>query len=249
MMKTHTNVGGFSIRTSLAKSIEKAWARLAKPGTWWTGEERLAIARETRNAMACSLCHARKNALSPNHAQGEHDSLGCLSNPAIEAIHRIRTDAGRLTEHWCVDLQAQGLKDAEYVEIIGIVATVSAIDTFDRAMGFQERLLPISVDGQPSRHRPVGAKPGMGWLETLTPEDLRPDDPDPFIRFGASNVNRALTLVPEEAIAFFDLDIELYFVDREFTKQRAMQLASRALTEEQIELVAARTASLNGCYY
>jgi hypothetical protein len=148
-----------------------------------------------------------------------------------------------------VDLQAQGLKDAEYVEIIGIVATVSAIDTFDRAMGFQQRMLPHLVDGQPSRRRPVGAKPGMGWLATLTPEDLRPDDPNPFIPFGASNVNRALTLVPEEAIAFFNLDIELYFVDREFTKQRAMQLASRALTEEQIELVAARTAALNGCYY
>ena len=248
-MKTRTNEADFPIRTDLVNAIEKAWARLAKPGSWWTGEERLAIARETRNAMACSLCHARKNALSPNHVQGEHESLEFLSDPAIEAIHRIRTDAGRLTEQWCLDLQTQGLKDSEYVEIIGIVATVSAVDTFDRAVGFQQRLLPRPVDGEPSRHRPVGAKPGMGWLETLTPEDLRPDDPDPFSRFGASNVNRALTLVPEEAIAFFDLDIELYFVDREFTKQRAMQLANRALSEEQIELVAARTAALNGCYY
>jgi hypothetical protein len=248
-MMTFTNEDEFPIRTGLANAIEKAWARLAEPGTWWTGEERLAIARETRNAMACSLCHARKNALSPNHVRGEHDSLECLSDPAIEAIHRIRTDAGRLTEHWCGDLQAQGLKDAEYVEIVGIVATVSAVDTFDRAMGFQQRMLPHPVDGQPNRQRPVGARPGMGWLATLTPEDLSPDGPDPFLRFGASNVNRALTLVPEEAIAFFDLDIELYFIDREFAKQRALQLAGRALTEEQIELVAARTAALNGCYY
>jgi hypothetical protein len=90
---TFTNEVEFPIRIGLANAIDKAWARLAEPGTWWTGEERLAIARETRNAMACSLCHARKNGLSPNHVQGEHDSLEGLRDPATEAIHHLAGQA------------------------------------------------------------------------------------------------------------------------------------------------------------
>ena len=236
------------IRAGLASAIERAWGRLAQPGTWWTGEERIAIAAETRKAMVCALCRNRKNALSPLHVQGDHDALGHLSDPAVDAIHRIRTDAGRLTERWFLGLLAQDLKDGEYVEIVSVVATVSAIDTFDRAMGLGQRNLPAPADGTQTRRRPGGAKPGMGWLDTLVPEDLSGDDPDPFCRFGSYNIQRALSLVPEEVIAFFELDVELYFYERDFP-QRAVQIEERALSEAQIELIAARTAALNGCYY
>ncbi len=78
---------GIPIRPGLAQAIERAWARLAEPGTWWTGDQRIAIARETRQAMTCALCAARKDALSPMHVEGHHDSLGVLSTAAIDAIH------------------------------------------------------------------------------------------------------------------------------------------------------------------
>ena len=41
------------IRESLAREVEVAWDRLARPGTWWTGAERLAIAAEARRAGDC----------------------------------------------------------------------------------------------------------------------------------------------------------------------------------------------------
>lgn len=236
------------IREGLARAIEKAWGRLAQPGTWWTGQERIAIAAETRQAMQCTLCHLRKDALSPRHVHGHHDGLGALNDPAADAVHRIRTDAGRLTEEWLRELQAQGLTDTEYVEIISIVATVSAIDTFDRAMGSPQRILLTPQSGAPARRRPEGAKPGLGWLETLAPGDLGQGDTDPFDRFGAYNIQRALSLVPEEVIAFFELDVELYFFEHGIA-QRAVQIEERALSEAQIELIAARAATLNGCYY
>lgn len=251
------------IRAGLAGAIEKAWARLGQAGTWWSGAERLAIAAETRQAMHCRLCRARKEALSPRHAQGDHDSLGVLSGAAIEAIHHIRTDAGRLTESWLQGLLARdlkdggqkdgglkdgGLKDGEYVEIISIVAAVAAVDTFDRAMGLPGRDLPSPAPGEPTRRRPAGVKPGLGWLETLAPEDLADDDPDPYSRFGAYNIQRALSLVPDEVIAFFELDVELYFYERSFPRRR-LQIKERALSEAQIELIAARAATINGCYY
>ena len=46
-------------RQSLLDAIEVAWHRLARPGTWWSGEERLALARETRLAHDCNLCRQR----------------------------------------------------------------------------------------------------------------------------------------------------------------------------------------------
>ena len=119
---TLDNEARIPIRAALAGAIEKAWARLAQPGTWWSGEDRIAIAAEARQAMNCALCRARKDALSPLHVDGAHDTLGRLSDAAIDAIHRIRTDAGRLTQKWLLGLQAQGLKDTHYVEIVSIVA-------------------------------------------------------------------------------------------------------------------------------
>jgi len=235
-------------RRGLAEAMERAWQRLARAGTWWSGAERLAIAAETRQADRCGLCRARKEALSPNHAEGRHDSLGVLDDVVVEAIHRIRTDAGRLSSGWLKGLMEQGLEDTRYVELVGVVSTLSALDAVDLAMGRPERALPEPVEGAPTRHRPVGAKMGLGWLPTLTPDDLTPEEPDLFATYGDGNIQKAMSLVPEEVMGFFDLDTELYFFEREFP-HRKVQEAGRAITPMQIEMIAARAASLNGCHY
>lgn len=235
-------------RRGLAEAMERAWLRLARPGTWWTGAERLAIAAETRRADACGLCRSRKEALSPGHVEGRHDDLGVLDDVVVEAIHRIRTDAGRLSSVWLKGLVEQGLEDARYVELVGVVSTLSALDAFDLAMGRRQRALPEPVAGEPTRHRPAGARMGLGWLPTLTPAGLTAEDPDCFSRFGAYNIQRAMSLVPDEVIGFFDLDCELYFYESDFP-QRAEQEACRAITPMQIEMIAARAAALNGCHY
>ncbi len=237
------------IRPALAKAIAMAWSRIGMPGTWWTGAERVAIAAEARHAMTCAVCHERKSALSPHHVTGEHATLNNLSPAAVDAIHRIRTDAGRLTETWVQGLLDQGLTDAEYVEIVGIVATVAAIDSFDRSMGTGQRVLPDIQSGEPSRHRPETAVKDLCWVPTLAPDALRAAYTKPKPGYGADNCHRALSLVPAEVEAFFDLDIELYLADREFAARRAEQVAGRAISEAQIEMIAARAASLNGCFY
>ena len=236
------------IRGELAAALDNAWVRLGQPGTWWTGTQRLAIAAESRKAMSCAVCQERKDALSPFHVAGDHDTLGDLSAAAVDAIHRIRTDAGRLTEKWVRGLLDQGLRDVEYVEIIGVVATVSAIDAFDRAMGYRQRNLPEAIAGVPTRYRPSTAIPGLGWLDTLLPADLRSEYDNPDAGYGADNIHRAISLVPSEVIAFFDLDVELYLCDREFPR-RAVQAKERAISEPQIEMIAARASSINGCFY
>lgn len=238
-----------SIRPELTDAIDRAWSGLGKPGTWWTGGERIAIAAETRNAMTCAVCHERKAALSPHHVTGQHATLGELSAAAVDAIHRIRTDAGRLTEAWLQGLLEQGLTEERYVEIVGVVATVAGIDTFDRAMGFAQRVFPEIHPGNPSRYRPANAVKDLCWVSTLAPDALVSEYTKPQPGYGADNCHRALSLVPAEVEAFFDLDVELYLVDRDYADWRAEQAAGRAISEPQIEMIAARAASINGCFY
>ena len=85
------------IREDLPHAYRKAWQIIAQPGNWWTAQQRVDIARESRAAKDCRLCQARKSALSPNAVQGEHDSVSDLPKPAIDAIHRVMTDASRLS--------------------------------------------------------------------------------------------------------------------------------------------------------
>ena len=150
----------FPVRDDLTAAYERAWAHLAQAGTWLDGERRLAIAAETRNATTCRLCRERAAALSPYAVDGVHDDLGVLPEPVVEAIHRIRTDSGRLTEGWFREVLDSGVAETDYVEIVAVISITTALDTLARGLGVPARTLPRPVEGEPTRHRPAGAKHG-----------------------------------------------------------------------------------------
>ena len=233
------------MRDSLGREIEVAWQRLAAPGTWWTGAERLAIAAEVRRAGECALCQRRKAALSPYTVDGVHDSDSDLPDVVIEAIHRLVTDAGRITEKWVLSL-APDLDETAYVEIIGVIAVLTGLDKLHQALGLPLRALPAPEAGAPNRQPPKGAKRNLAWVSTLAPEDVGPEDPNPYPIHGDKNIHRGLSLVPQEVINFFDLDVELYLKDHEI---RDFEHDFRAISHAQIEFIAGRTSALNGCYY
>ena len=238
------------VRQELAETQEQGWRRIAQPGTWLTAEERVAIAAETRHALTCPLCAARKSALAPMTVSGDHASLGRLASADIEAIHRIRTDSGRLGEAWFRRVSAEG--DARYIELVSVVVATVAIDTFHHAAGLPPRPLPAPAPGQPSRQRPTGATPGPGWTASLRPDDVTSAEPDlfrehpgPRERRGA-NIHLAFSLVPHSMIHWWDLFEPMYMsgpqmrdFDREF----------RAISHAQLEMLAARVAALNQCEY
>lgn len=234
------------IRAGLKVELERAWQRLASPGTWWSAEERLAIAVEVRKAQSCPLCRRRKDALSPYTVEGRHDPAGPLCASAIEVVHRLATDSGRLTRKWLDAMLGSGVTEEQYVEAIGVIALITALDTFDHSLGVGERPLPAPRPGTPSRHRPAGAKRDLAWVHTVAPEALTALDPDPYKNYGTKNIHRALSLVPQEVINFFELDVELYLKDQEI---RDFDREYRALSHMQIELLAGRVSALNGCYY
>src|SRR5262249_52478047 len=154
------------IRADLAAAHRRARDHLARPGTWWSGAERVALMAEARNAPQCKLCRVRKEALSPAVISGAHDSLGELSDIAVEVVHRIRTDPGRLTRGWFDDVIRAGLSPEQYVEIVSVVAHTVALDTFARGVGLAGLPLPRPSDGPvalpPARRE---ARPRLGAVD------------------------------------------------------------------------------------
>ena len=233
------------VREDIAAAHNRAWRRIARPGTWHSGEVRVRIAAETRNAKACRLCAARKEALSPYGVEGEHDCLGGLSDATVEAIHRIATDPGRLTRKWYESLLADGLTAEQYVETVGVVCTTISVDTFAGAMGMEPLPLPVPVAGEPIRVRPASAGQGAAWVPWILPDRAAEDEMDLFSPIHA-NIHRAMSLVPAEARGFFDLVETQYLPHRQM---RDFANEFRAITHSQIELLAGRISAINQCVY
>ncbi|NKB20959.1 MAG: hypothetical protein GKS01_10710 [Alphaproteobacteria bacterium] len=239
------------VREDITVAHRRAWAHIAAPCTWLDGKTRVAIAAETRNAASCALCAERKQALSPYAVDGMHDSLGVLPENSVEAIHRIATDPARLTETWVNSILDGGVPDTEYVEMVSVLAHTMCVDTFCDGIGIERHALPEPQPGEPSRQRPDGAVVDTAWLPTVPPEQASGD----LLKIypsgigdapNAPNVRRAMSLVPNEAISFFALN------DAQYLPPEAMwqvDVNPRCIEKAQIELVAGRVSSLNGCFY
>ncbi|MDW3219493.1 MAG: hypothetical protein R8F63_12855 [Acidimicrobiales bacterium] len=206
------DVAAEDVREAFERLMGREWERLSSPGTWWTAGERIAIAIDARLAMA-----------------GEAPS-GVLPPPLEEATARIAaapaTIRGTDVARWELD----GLDSFAYVETVGIVSRLIALDTAAFGLGIKARRLPEPQPGAPSRIRPADAALTTGWSPTV----------------GPASAPSSLTAVPDEAEAMFDCHGVLYATMEEMFE---MQLERDGLTRPQIELVAARTSTLNECFY
>lgn len=233
------------VRLDLSTAHQCAWQRLGEPGTWWTGAERVAIAGEVRAAWRCDLCRRRKGALSLNAVGGAHDGTSSLPATAVEAVHRITTDPGRLSKDWIKRLLAGGLGDGEYVELIGVVAMVVSIDSFCRGIGFPSHALPTPTPGKPSCYRPAQARDEGAWVPMISARDARGAEAGLFGEGPTGNVIRALSLVPDEVRQLRELSASHYLTEH----QMADLGAGRAISRAQMELVAGRVSALRECFY
>ena len=236
------------VRGDLPAAFRTAWDLIAAPGNWWTAEQRIAIAQETRNAEDCERCAQRNAALSPNGAEHRHPPSNLLPGMAIDAIHRIANDASRLSQSWLESLTEEDVSDGHYVELLGIVVAVISVDAFHKALGVAPEPLPIPQPGQPSGYRPPGAKPHGAWVATVAPADLSAAEADLY--GGASqtgNVLSAMSLVPGSVKLLSVLSAAQYLTASEVPNPSAN--GGRALNRAQIELLAGRVSSINECFY
>lgn len=233
------------MRRELAESQARAWAAIAAPGTWLAGTRRVAVAAEIRRATGCAQCARLTAALSPE-IPGAHDSLGALGAAEVELVHRVVSDPGRLTEGWSQSVRARGLAAGEYVEIVGLVAMVMMIDTFDRALGRPERALPDPLPGEPTRYRPAGAKRQAAWLPLVEPEDALPADGPLYPHPKVGYIYRALSLVPQAVRDYWALAYEHYLPSEMVYR---FDRSIRAISRPQTEVLAARVSALHQCAY
>ena len=242
------------VRDDIVAAHERAWNRIGRAGAWFDGKTRLAIAAETREAANCALCARRKESVSPYGIAGRHDTLGALPERLVEQIHRIVTDPARLTRGWFDSLITSGTPDTEYVEAVGVVATVVTIDTFCRAIGVPLHPLPAPQSGEPHHRRPRTAhQREEAWVPMIHPKDLEGEldsveEQSLATYWGGipSNIRRSLSLVPEEAYEWFRL-VEVQYLPGKAMRDFANEY--RAVTHAQIELIAGRVSVLNQCFY
>jgi hypothetical protein len=233
------------VRDDLPAAHQRQWQRLAEPGAWWTGAERVAIAAEVRNVANCPLCRERKAAPAPPAVDGQHAALGALSDAAVDVIHRVVSEPGRLSSSWFEKTCPAGLSDGQYVELIGVVVTVVSIDSFCRGIGVPLHPLPEPVPGEPSRYRPPAARLEGAWVPMIPVGNATGEESDLWTRGRTGNVIRALSLVPDEVRGLKDLSEAHYLSPEQMMDLRR----GRTLDREQIELVAGRVSALRECFY
>ena len=238
----------YPVRASFAEAHNRYWKRLAAPGTWLTGTERVAVAKEVRQAHSCELCIQRKAALSPYQVDGTHDTVTGLSNTMVEVIHLVTTDSARLTKAWFDGIMQQGLSAEQYVEIIGTLVEVFSIDEFCRALDIPFNDLPEPQPGEPSKYRPANIREdGDGTWVPLLPNVVDSGPESDLWEGRIGYVIRALSLVPDEVRHMLDLlNVHYLNINQIWNVKDSPQ---GTLSRSQTEVVAARVSALNGCFY
>jgi hypothetical protein len=144
--------GGFPIRPGLVDALEEAWHDIARPGTRWTGAQRVDIARTARAATTDD---------GPATTQ--------LPAAASDAATLLARAPATTTEAWVTEVVA-GIGEREYVELVGVVARLVAVGTFFRLLGLDPPALLDPVEGKPSDEAiPDSARRNRTWVRMVTP--------------------------------------------------------------------------------
>ncbi len=215
----------------------RSWERLAAPGEWWSGAERISIAAESRRASA--LVDG-----SPDPGPGPVS----LPEAATFAVHKLVGDLPNVSRDWYEQtIRAEGMSDARYIELLGVVAHIWSVDEFHRALSLELEPLPDPIAGAPTQRRPVGLADHGSWPPTLAAEDLAESEADIYDgQSGAANVREAMSLHPDSVRWLSDL-FDAHYLS--WVEIGGEQESFRVLTRPQRELVAARVSALNECFY
>jgi len=202
-------MNAIDIPTDFTALHDREWDRLSHPGTWLTGRERIAVAAAARGKAA--------------------------SSPAEEAAAVMSTAPATITRDWFDAMLARGLSAEQYVEVLGIVARLRALDTTRFGLGHNPRPLPEPQEGQPSPVTMQAVIDGS-WVPTI----------------GVAFPPTILSAVPPENEAMFDVHTTLYLApdgNPDGNSMGNMNAVREGLSRSQMEFVAARTSLLNDCFF
>jgi GH24 family phage-related lysozyme (muramidase) len=216
----------------IADTLLQAREDLAVAGDWLTAKQRLEVWRHTRESRSNELDARRREALSPYSIPDMHPAGQTLSTTAIDVVHRLASDSGRLTRSWA-DQAMTELGEETYTELVGVSAIASVVDVYAVAVGEALVQLPSPTSSsEPAKLRPTTVGDVGAWVSQS-------------VEGARANVSRSLSLVPITDQTWRSLVDTLYSHGEEFYELEW----DRALNRAQVELVAARTTSLLECFY
>ena len=218
------------LREDLVNSHLGIIESLGEPGTWWNAAERVAIASEVRRAFE----HAHLPPwVPPSGLDGVITETHPLPAGAVDAIWRITNHPGTLTLDWYQDVVERMPSPEHYVELVGIVASVNAVDRFAQILDLDPLPLPEAGPGAPTATLVSGASVTTHWVPTV---DAR-----------GPNVTAALTAVPADSARRNDLSAAQYVPSDALMDD--LDWTRGTLDRRQIELTAAQTSLINECFY
>ena len=231
----------YPVREDLASVHAKQLDQIGKPGTWGTAEQRLAIAQEVRNASYDVGIQERPEKF-------ELKTSVKLPSVAQEVVRNLTVSPKDFLEASYDKAKQNGLRDEEYVEIVGIVSRITCLDVFARGIGVSLRPLPEAREGPPSRERPASAKKEMAWVPTIPNLPEGGDDARSLYGEGYKTyIVRGLSLVPDEVRMHLELE-ETQYLPMKYIFVPDYQ-HHKGLTRAQCEVVAGRVSALNECFF
>ena len=191
----------------------QTWQALAGAGATWTAHDRTAIAARARNVRL-----------------GQNPGTTHLPAAAVDVIDRLAGAPATTSREWVAQIVSD-LGEQPYVEIVGIVARVVAIDTFTRLLG---------VDPEPLLDPTDGA--------------VRPEPPPAKTRKGKAWVNMAGFPVPPNVLSLVPSEQRATNLTAEALYMTGPQMEDPDITIDdlhrtQIELVATTVSHGNECFY
>ena len=234
------------VRSDLAEAHASVWDRLGLPGTWWTGAERMAIARTVRAALQDS--EPLPPWVEPSSEPGRLAPEPVLPAAAQDAIYRLARHAGTLSEDWYRKvLDGAAMTPEQWVETIEVTITVVSVDTFARLIGAPAPELPDERGGEPTRVQSPARPARHHWVPVIHLEDAVGD----FEVYGSDPqmvppVLRALSSVPAALGTLAELGSAQYIPSDEMVD---LDWTRGTLDRRQIELVASRLSALRECFY
>ena len=218
-----------NVPEAMIESFNACWERIAEPGEWWTGKERIAIVEEVRKA--------RDNAPSKN-TQSLSD-LSIEASPVIsrlvtEIVWKVTNNAHEIEEKWAKEAITL-IGEGKYSELVSLVVNIVPVDIFCLLLGRPVVSLPVPKNGKPTKSVPEGLSDGGAFLPWHTENWVGP------------NVARALSFVPKDNALRMKLVESMYAGADKFISM--IWDDNEPLSRSQVEIIAARTSSINECFY